>query len=157
MQNITPCLWFNMNAEEAVDFYLATFPNSRVLTTSRYGEGAPVPAGTVLTIDFELDGLRMQALNGGPEFPFSEAVSFTKLVDGQEEVDRLWTAITSNGGEESQCGWAKDRFGLSWQIVPNRLIELMSDPDGLRVARVMGAMMQMKKIVIADLEAAAAG
>lgn len=157
MQNITPCLWFNLNAEEAVDFYLATFPDSRKLATSRYGEGAPVPAGTVLTIDFELDGLRMQALNGGPEFPFSEAISFTKLVDGQDELDRLWTAITSHGGVESQCGWAKDRFGLSWQIVPNRLIELMSDPDPLTVSRVMGAMFQMKKIIIADLEAAAAG
>ena len=157
MQAITPCLWFNMNAEEAVSFYLDTFSNSRIVATSRYGEGAQVPAGTVLTIDFELDGLRMQALNGGPEFPFSEAVSFTKLVDGQDEVDRLWTAITSNGGEESQCGWAKDRFGLSWQIVPKRLVELMSDPDGPKAARVMGAMLRMKKIIIADLEAAAAG
>lgn len=157
MQAITPCLWFNLNAEEAVNFYLETFPNSRILTISRYGEGAPVPAGTVLTIDFELNGLRLQALNGGPDFPFTEAISLVTHVDGQDEVDRLWNAITSHGGTESQCGWAKDRFGLSWQIVPTRLIELMSDPDAVKASRVMGAMFQMKKIVIADLEAAAAG
>jgi len=156
MQAITPCLWFNMNAEEAVDFYLATFPNSRILNSARYGEGAPVPAGTILTIDFELDGLRLQALNGGPNFPFTEAISLTIQVDGQAEVDRLWEAITTNGGVESQCGWAKDRFGLSWQIVPTRLIELLSDPDAAKASRVMGAMLQMRKIVIADLEAAAA-
>jgi len=156
MQAITPCLWFNMNAEEAVDFYLATFPNSRILNSARYGEGAPVPAGTILTIDFELDGLHLQALNGGPNFPFTEAISLTIQVDGQAEVDRLWEAITTNGGVESQCGWAKDRFGLSWQIVPTRLIELLSDPDAAKASRVMGAMLQMRKIVIADLEAAAA-
>jgi predicted 3-demethylubiquinone-9 3-methyltransferase (glyoxalase superfamily) len=156
MQAITPCLWFNMNAEEAVDFYLATFPNSRILNSARYGEGAPVPAGTILTIDFELDGLRLQALNGGPNFPFTEAISLTIQVDGQAEVDRLWEAITTHGGVESQCGWAKDRFGLSWQIVPTRLVELLSDPDAAKASRVMGAMLQMRKIVIADLEAAAA-
>ena len=157
MQSITPVLWFNMNAEEAVNFYVATFPNSRIVSTTWYGEGAPVAAGTVLTVDFELDGLTLQALNGGPEFPFSEAVSLAVPVDSQEEVDRLWNTLIADGGAPSQCGWLKDRFGFSWQIIPKRLMELMGSEDRAAANRVLVAMLQMTKIEIPVLEAAFRG
>jgi len=157
MQSITPVLWFNMNAEEAVNFYVATFPNSRIVSTTWYGEGAPVAAGTVLTVDFELDGLTLQALNGGPEFPFSEAVSLAVPVDSQEEVDRLWNTLIADGGAPSQCGWLKDRFGFSWQIIPKRLMQLMGSEDRAAANRVLVAMLQMTKIEIPVLEAAFRG
>ena len=157
MQAITPVLWFNLTAEEAANFYVATFPNSRILTTTWYGEGAPVPAGTVLTVDFELDGLRLQALNGGPGFEFTEAVSLAVPVETQDEVDRLWETLIADGGAPSQCGWLKDKFGFSWQIVPKRLIELMGDEDREAAGRVLTAMLQMTKIEIPLLEAAYRG
>jgi predicted 3-demethylubiquinone-9 3-methyltransferase (glyoxalase superfamily) len=154
--NITPCLWFDTQAEEAAAFYTSVFPNSKVLETQYYGEGAPRPADMVLTVRFSLDGREFLALNGGPEFAFDEAVSFQVFCQDQAEVDRYWDALVQ-GGEESQCGWLKDRYGLSWQIVPTRLTELLSDPDTQRRERAMAAMMKMVKIDIAALEAAVAG
>ncbi|MDQ3980342.1 MAG: VOC family protein [Actinomycetota bacterium] len=155
MPKITPCLWFDTQAEEAANFYTSVFKNSKILEVSRYGEGAPRPAGMVMTVSFELDGQRFTALNGGPEFTFSEAVSFQVNCETQEEVDEYWTKLTE-GGEESQCGWLKDRYGLSWQIIPNRLMELLNDPDPARCQRVMQAMLQMRKIDVPTLEQAAA-
>jgi predicted 3-demethylubiquinone-9 3-methyltransferase (glyoxalase superfamily) len=155
MPKITPCLWFDTQAEEAANFYTSVFKNSNILEVSRYGEGAPRPAGMVMTVSFELDGQRFTALNGGPEFTFSEAVSFQVNCETQEEVDEYWTKLTE-GGEESQCGWLKDRYGLSWQIIPNRLMELLNDPDPARCQRVMQAMLQMRKIDVPTLEQAAA-
>lgn len=130
MPKITPWLWFDMNAQEAAEYYITVFPNSRILKVTHYPEGAPVPAGTVLAVEFELDGTLFAGLNGGPQFQFSEAVSFSIDCADQDEVDHYWNALTGGGGEESQCGWLKDRFGgVSWQVVPRRLDELMSDPD----------------------------
>lgn len=154
MNTITPCLWFDTEAEEAAAFYTSVFPGSRVLEVARYGEGAPRPAGTVMTVTFELDGQEFVALNGGPEFRFTEAVSFQVSCHDQEEVDEYWARL-SEGGSEGPCGWLKDRFGLSWQIVPTRLSELLSDPDRDRAARAMAAMLGMQKIDIAALERAA--
>ena len=154
MAKITPFLWFNDNAEEAMNFYVSIFKNSKVLGISRYGEGAPRPAGMVMTATFELDGQEFVALNGGPEFKFTEATSFYVNCATQEEVDWYWDRLTSEGGEESQCGWLKDKFGLSWQIVPTALGELLGDPDPLKAQRVMQAMLQMKKIDIAGLQRA---
>jgi predicted 3-demethylubiquinone-9 3-methyltransferase (glyoxalase superfamily) len=130
------------------------FPNSRILEVSRYGEAGPRPAGTVLTVEFELDGQHFTALNGGPEFTFDEAISFQVSCDGQDEVDYYWDTLTA-GGEESQCGWLKDKFGVSWQIVPTALPKLLADPDPARGQRAMQAMLGMKKIDIAAVEAAA--
>ena len=155
MAAITPVLWFDLEGKEAVDFYVATFPNSRILAESQYPQGGPLPAGTWLTIDFELNGLRLQALNGGPGHPFTDAISLSMQVDGQAEVDRLWEAITGNGGEEGPCGWARDRFGLWWQVVPKGMGALIGDPDPGRASRAMNAMMQMKKIDLAVIQAAA--
>jgi predicted 3-demethylubiquinone-9 3-methyltransferase (glyoxalase superfamily) len=146
MKKITPCLWFDRQAEEAANFYISIFKNSKINEVSYYGEGAPLPAGTVLTIMFELDGQEIMALNGGPEFKFDEAFSFYVNCETQEEVDRLWEKLTADGGEESMCGWLKDKFGLSWQIVPAKLGELMQDPDAEKVKRVMDAMFQMRKL-----------
>jgi len=157
MPAITPCLWFDTEGEEAASFYVSVFPNSRILSTSHYGEAGPRPAGTVLTVEFELDGRRFTALNGGPEFGFSEAVSFQIDCADQDEVDHYWYGLTAGGGEEGPCGWLKDRFGLSWQVVPRRLMELLSDPDAGRSQRAMEAMLGMRKIDIAAAEAAAAG
>jgi len=157
MPEITPCLWYDMNAQEAVEFYTKVFPNSKVLDTSYYPENAPVPAGTVLTVEFELDGRRFTALNGGPQFPFTEAVSLQIDCGDQDEVDYYWDALLADGGEESQCGWMKDRFGLSWQVVPRRLIELLEGPDREAASRVSDALMTMHKIDTAALEAAARG
>ena len=150
MLRITPFLWFDTQAEEAARFYCSIFPNSKIGQVSRYGPGAPGPEGSVMTVSFELDGLPVTALNGGPAFRFSEAVSFSISCDDQAEVDRYWAALT-DGGEEGPCAWCKDRFGFSWQVVPKALPELLSQPDRAKAARVMQAMMGMKKIDIAVL------
>ena len=155
--SIIPNLWFPMNAEEAVDFYVSVFPNSSIGFVSHYGPDSPGPEGTVMTIDFTLDGNRFTAINGGDQFPFNEAVSFLVDCPTQDEVDRYWDALTADGGEEIQCGWLKDRFGLSWQIVPEGFEAMMTDPDPERVQRAMQAMFGMKKLVLADLQAAADG
>jgi predicted 3-demethylubiquinone-9 3-methyltransferase (glyoxalase superfamily) len=152
-QKINPCLWFNVNAEEAVNFYISVFKNSKIDILTRYGKNAPLPEGTVLTIAFQLDGQHFLALNGGPEFTFSEAISFIINCDNQEELDYFWSKL-SEGGREVQCGWLKDQFGLSWQIVPTRLAELMKSGDTEKSGRVMQALMQMVKIDIAGLQAA---
>jgi predicted 3-demethylubiquinone-9 3-methyltransferase (glyoxalase superfamily) len=147
---ITPFLWFDGNAEEAVDFYLSVFPNAKKLSEQRMSaDGGPLPKGSVLTTAFELDGLTFTALNGGPHFKFTEAISFVVRCDTQEEIDLYWAKLTE-GGSESRCGWLKDKFGLSWQIVPARLTDWIKHP------KAMQAMMGMKKMVIAELQAAAA-
>jgi len=156
MTNITPCLWFDTQGEEAAEFYTSIFPNSRITHVARYGEAGPRAAGTAMTVSFELDGKKFVALNGGPEFTFSEAISFQVDCRSQEEVDDYWSRLSA-GGEEGPCGWLKDRYGLSWQIVPSRLTELLADPDPDTSQRVMAAMLQMKKIQISELEEAAAG
>ena len=153
---ITPFLWFDNNAEEAMHFYTSIFKNSEILSVSRYGEGAPVQAGTVMTCTFVLDGQTFTALNGGPHFKFTEAISFYVNCETQEEVDELWEKLT-DGGEESQCGWLKDKYGLSWQIIPTALGELMGDPDPEKSRRVMEAMLQMHKIEIEKLQQAYEG
>ena len=157
MKRITPCLWFDGNAEEAANFYVSVFRNSKITDVSRYGDAGPLPKGTVLTIAFELDGQAFTALNGGPQYRFTEAVSFQIHCETQDEVDHYWNGLLAGGGTESVCGWLKDRFGLSWQIVPNRLIELMQSPDPAKARRVMEAMFKMRKIDLATLEAAANG
>lgn len=154
MQKITPFLWFNNNAEEAMDFYVSVFKNSKIVDVRRYGEGAPVPAGTVMTGTIELDGQKFMVLNGGPQFQFTEAVSFFVDCEDQEEVDQLWEKLTADGGQESQCGWLKDKFGLSWQIIPKALGKLLGDPDPAKAQRVMQAMLQMQKIDVKALEQA---
>jgi predicted 3-demethylubiquinone-9 3-methyltransferase (glyoxalase superfamily) len=154
--SINPCLWFDTEGEEAARFYTSIFPNSRILEVARYGEAGPRPAGSVMTVSFELDGHRFLALNGGPQFTFDEAISFQVDCRSQEEVDEYWSRLTE-GGEESQCGWLKDRYGVSWQIVPTRLPELLNQSDPETSERVMRAMLQMKKIDVATLEEAAAG
>ena len=154
-KQIVPCLWFDTEGEEAAEFYTSIFPNSKIVSVAHYGEAMPRPAGTVMTVNFELNGQEFLALNGGPEFSFSEAISFQVFCKDQDEVDRYWNALTK-GGEEGPCGWLKDRFGVSWQIVPRILNELISDPDREKSQRVMSAMLQMGKIEIADLERAAA-
>jgi predicted 3-demethylubiquinone-9 3-methyltransferase (glyoxalase superfamily) len=155
MGRITPCLWFDTQAEEAAQFYVSVFKNSRILDTSHYTEGSPRPAGEVLTVEFELDGQAFTALNGGPEFTFSEAVSFQVSCADQGEVDYYWDNLTAGGGEPGPCGWLKDRYGVSWQIVPTAMVELLGDPDPARAARAMKAMMSMGKLDIAALQAAA--
>ncbi|MEV5612977.1 VOC family protein [Streptomyces sp. NPDC052225] len=155
MQKIRPCLWFDGNAEEAVEFYRSLFPDSEVLEVQRWGEDGPGEPGSVLTMTFRLAGTEYLALNGGPQFTFNEAVSFSVDCADQAEVDRLWERLTADGGEPGPCGWLKDKFGLSWQIVPRRLPELLGDPDAARAGRVMAAMMKMHKIEVAELEQAA--
>ena len=152
--NITPMLWFDTQAEEAAEFYCSLFPDSRITDVSRYGEAGPREAGMVLAVSFELEGRPFSALNGGPQFPFSEAVSFVVNCETQAEVDRLWEALIANGGEESMCGWLKDRFGLSWQIVPTALPQMLQDADPERANAVMTAMLQMRKIEMTVLQAA---
>ena len=155
---IATCLWFNKNAEEAAKFYAATFPDSRVIAVHKAPADYPNgKAGDVLTVDFTVLGQRFVGLNGGPEFTFDEAISFQVFTDTQEETDRYWTAIVDGGGQESVCGWCKDKFGLSWQIVPRVLIEAMTGSDTAAARRAMDAMMKMKKIDIAAIEAARAG
>ena len=155
MSPITPCLWFDTEGEAAANFYTFIFPNSKIVDVARYGSAGPRPEGTVMTVTFELDGLKFVALNGGPEFTFSEAISFQVPCETQEEVDAYWSKL-SEGGEEGPCGWLKDKFGLSWQIVPTALFELLADPDPEKSQRVMAAMLKMKKIDIDELERAAA-
>ena len=156
MQKITPCLWFNFNAEEAVRHYLGIFRNGRIVRTLHYGDAQPELNGRVLLIEFEMEGQLFQALNGGPQFPFTEAVSLSVDCETQADVDALWARLT-DGGTPSQCGWLKDRFGVSWQIVPAELTRLQSDPDPQVAARVTQAMLAMRKIIVADIEAAAKG
>jgi len=155
MHNITPCLWYDGNAEEAANFYVTLFPDSRVDNVARSPSETPSgPEGMVLVVEFTLAGKSYIGLNGGPQFPFTEAVSFQVRTEDQAETDRLWDALIANGGEESQCGWLKDKFGLSWQVVPVVLLEMMMDPDARKSARVMKAFMQMKKFDIATLKRA---
>ena len=149
MQKITPCLWFDTQAEEAARFYVSVFKDSRIGRIARYGEGGPMPKGTVLTVSFRLDGQEFLALNGGPVFKFTEAVSLIVNCRTQKEVDRMWTKL-SQGGSEVQCGWLKDKYGLSWQIVPTALAKMIADPDPARSDRVMQAVLRMKKL---DLKA----
>jgi len=151
---ITPFLWFDGQAEDAAKFYTSIFPNSKIGATTRYGEEGPGPKGSVMTVDFELDGHPFTALNGGPQFTFTEAVSFVVHCRTQQEVDTYWEKLSA-GGRQVQCGWLKDRFGLSWQVVPTILLELIQDKDAARVRRVMQAMMQMVKLDIQKLKEAA--
>lgn len=157
MPRITPNLWFDFNAEEAANFYVSIFPNSKVGKIARYTEVGPGPAGTAVTVEWELDGQPFVGINGGPDFPFSEAVSMEIRCKDQAEVDYYWERLLADGGRESQCGWLKDRFGFSWQVVPQRLIDLMTDEDPDVVKRVTAAMLQMVKLDVTKLEAAAAG
>lgn len=154
MQKISPFLWFDDQAEEAANLYVSLFEDSEITDIARYPEGTPGPAGKVMTVNFRLEGQEYTALNGGPQFSFTEAISFVVHCKDQDEVDRFWSQLTE-GGEESQCGWLKDRFGLSWQIVPDRLGELLGDPDPARSQAAMQAMLQMSKIEIKTLEDAA--
>lgn len=155
MQKIVTSLWFDDQAEQAAEFYVSLFDDARVVSVSRFGEGGPRPAGMAIAVDFELAGQSFNALNGGPQFNFTEATSLIVHCQDQQEVDRLWDALIADGGEPGQCAWLKDRFGLSWQIVPARLPELLSDPDPGRAQRAMEAMLKMQKIDIAKLEEAA--
>jgi predicted 3-demethylubiquinone-9 3-methyltransferase (glyoxalase superfamily) len=157
MPKITPFLWFDDQAEEAANLYVSLFPNSRITKVTRYSEGGAGRAGTVMTVEFELDGRPMVGLNGGPHFTFTEAISFTIDCADQAEVDHYWSGLLAEGGKESQCGWLKDRFGLSWQVVPRALPRLMEDPDPAKAKRVTQAMLQMVKLDVAELEAAARG
>ena len=154
-QTITPCLWFDTEGEDAAKLYTSVFPNSKIGKVTRYGSAGPRDEGTVMTVDFELDGQEFMALNGGPDFTFSEALSFQVFCESQDEVDAYWSKL-SEGGEEGPCGWLKDRFGVSWQIVPRVLLELIADPDQEKAQRVMAAMLKMRKIEIDELERAAA-
>jgi predicted 3-demethylubiquinone-9 3-methyltransferase (glyoxalase superfamily) len=156
MPKITPFLWFDSQAEEAANFYVSVFPNSKIVNVSRYGEAGPGPKGSVMTVGFELDGQQIIALNGGPQFKFTEAISLSVDCKTQEEVDRYWRKL-SEGGSEGPCGWLKDKYGLSWQIVPSALGQLLSDPDPKKARRVMEAMLKMKKIDIAGLKKAYEG
>jgi predicted 3-demethylubiquinone-9 3-methyltransferase (glyoxalase superfamily) len=155
MHELTPCLWFDTEGEEAAAFYTSVFPNSKIGDIARYGSAGPRPEGSVMTVAFELDGQKFVALNGGPDFTFSEAISFQVSCKDQQEVDRFWSQL-SEGGEEGPCGWLKDKYGLSWQIIPTVLPELLGNPDREKSQRVMQAMLNMKKIEIDALERAAA-
>jgi predicted 3-demethylubiquinone-9 3-methyltransferase (glyoxalase superfamily) len=153
MQKITPFLWFDGNAEEAMNFYVSIFKNSKVGRISRYGDAGPGPKGTVMSVTFQLEGQEFMALNGGPHFSFSPAISFFVSCETQEEVDELWEKLSA-GGKKEKCGWLKDKYGLSWQIIPATLGQLMQDKDPERSKRVMNAMLQMDKIEIRKLKQA---
>jgi predicted 3-demethylubiquinone-9 3-methyltransferase (glyoxalase superfamily) len=156
MQKITPFLWFDTQAEEAANLYVPIFKNSRILSVTRHGDVGPEPPpGGVTTVDFELEGQRFSAMNAGPRFKFTEAISFVVDCETQADVDYYWEKLTADGGSPSMCGWLKDKYGLSWQIVPRRLIELTQHPDKAKAQRAMAAMLQMQKIDIAALERAA--
>jgi predicted 3-demethylubiquinone-9 3-methyltransferase (glyoxalase superfamily) len=154
MQKITTFLWFNANAEEAMNLYVSLFKNSKVLNVTRYGDAGPGPKGQVMTGTFQLEGQQFMALNGGPLFPFTEAISLFVSCETQEEVDTLWAKLTANGGKESECGWLKDKFGVSWQIVPTAFMKLMGDKNPKKSQAVMQALLKMKKIDIKGLQAA---
>jgi predicted 3-demethylubiquinone-9 3-methyltransferase (glyoxalase superfamily) len=156
MPRITPFIWFDTESEDAAQLYTSVFPNSTIGTVTRYGSAGPRPEGMVMTVEFQLDGQDFVALNGGPDFKPNEAISFSVDCQGQDEVDYYWEAL-SDGGEQGPCGWLKDRFGVSWQIVPRELTRLLADPDAEKAQRVMGAMLKMGKIEVAELERAAAG
>ena len=157
MQKITTFLWFDDDAEEAMKFYTSIFKNSKILSTSRYPEGSPGNAGTLMTGTFQLEGQEFMALNAGPEFKFTEAISLFVNCETQQEVDDLWAKLTADGGEESQCGWLKDKFGLSWQIIPKQLGEMLGDKDPAKAKRAMEAMLKMRKIDIKTIERARDG
>ncbi|GAA4466129.1 VOC family protein [Nemorincola caseinilytica] len=157
MQKITPFLWFDGNGEEAINFYTSIFKDSATVSISRYGKGAPMPEGTMITATFRLQGQEFMALNGGPMFQFTPAISLFIKCKDQEEVNYFWDSLLADGGTEERCGWLRDRFGLSWQIIPDRLGELLNDKDGARAQRAMMAMLGMQKIDIAELERAANG
>jgi predicted 3-demethylubiquinone-9 3-methyltransferase (glyoxalase superfamily) len=155
MRDLTTCLWFDTEGEDAAKFYTSIFPGSKLGEITRYGSAGPRAEGTVMTVAFELQGQKFVALNGGPEFTFNEAISFQVFCEGQDEVDEYWEKL-SEGGEQGPCGWLKDKFGVSWQVIPTALPELLGDPDREKSQRVMAAMMGMKKIQIDELERAAA-
>jgi predicted 3-demethylubiquinone-9 3-methyltransferase (glyoxalase superfamily) len=157
MQKITPFLWFDGRAEEAVKFYASIFKNSKVTSLKYWGEGSPFPKDQIMTATVELDGIQFHAFDAGPQFKFTEAISFMVDCEDQKEVDHFWEKLTSDGGQESMCGWLKDKFGVSWQIVPKALPKLMNDKDPAKASRVMQAMMKMRKIIVADLEKAYEG
>jgi predicted 3-demethylubiquinone-9 3-methyltransferase (glyoxalase superfamily) len=156
MQKITPFLWFDTQAEEAVNFYTSLFKNSKITQVSRYGDAGPGPAGAVMTIAFQLNGQEFVALNGGPQFKFTEAISLYVDCENQAEVDTLWAKLTE-GGEESMCGWLKDKYGLSWQIIPKGLVEMLSSPDAEKSKRATQAMLSMKKIDLVKMRQAYEG
>ena len=153
MQRITPFLWFDNNAEEAVKFYTSIFKNSKTGKIAHYGESGPGPKGSIVTIEFELNGQKFIALNGGPEFKFNESVSFMVECDSQQEIDYYWEKLTA-GGQEVQCGWLKDKFGLSWQVAPTALLKMIADPDPVKADRAMAAMLKMVKIDLATVQRA---
>jgi len=155
IEKISPFLWFDHQAEEAANFYVSIFKNSKISKISRYPEGAPGPAGSVMVVNFQIEGQNFMALNAGPLFKFTEAISFLIACETQEKVDYFWNKLTADGGQESQCGWLKDKFGLSWQVTPTILAELLADKDHKKAQRVMQAMLKMKKIEIAALKRAA--
>jgi predicted 3-demethylubiquinone-9 3-methyltransferase (glyoxalase superfamily) len=157
MQKITPFLWFDDRIGEAVKFYVSVFPKSKIMSTSRYADGAPLPKGTVMSMTFELEGQEFMALNGGPQFKFTEAISFFVKCETQSEVDYYWETLTKDGGQEQPCGWLKDKYGLSWQIIPNALGEYLNDKDSAKAQRAMTAMLKMKKIDVETLRRAHAG
>jgi len=157
MQKITTFLWFNNNAEEAANYYTSIFKNSKIVDVSRYGDAGPGPKGSVMVVKFQLAGQEFTALNGGPQFKFTEAISLVVNCESQQEIDEYWRKLTADGGRESECGWLKDKFGLSWQIVPTELGKLMSAKDPATANRVMQALLQMKKLDIAKLKQAAEG
>ena len=157
MQKIVPFLWFDGKAEEAIKLYTSVFKNSKIINITYWAEGSPFPKGQVMNGTFELDGQKFYAFDAGPQFKFTEAISFYVDCGTQEEIDHFWNKLTADGGQESMCGWLKDKFGVSWQIVPPILGELLGDKDQAKSGRVMQAMMKMKKIIIADLERAAEG
>jgi predicted 3-demethylubiquinone-9 3-methyltransferase (glyoxalase superfamily) len=156
MSKITPFLWFDDRIGEAIEFYTSVFKDAKIKDVSRYGDVGPLEKGKIMGATFELEGQEFMALNGGPEFKFTEAISFFVKCEDQAEVDYFWNALTANGGEESQCGWLKDKFGLSWQIIPNALVQYLGDQDSGRAQRAMAAMLKMQKIDIAELDRAAA-
>jgi predicted 3-demethylubiquinone-9 3-methyltransferase (glyoxalase superfamily) len=157
MQKITTFLWFDDDAEQAMKFYVSLFKDSKILSTSRYTEGSPGKAGTLMTGSFQLEGQEFMALNGGPEFTFTEAISLLVNCETQQEVDDLWAKLTADGGQESQCGWLKDKFGVSWQIIPKQLGEMIGDKDPAKAKRAVDAMLKMKKIDIKAIERARDG
>jgi predicted 3-demethylubiquinone-9 3-methyltransferase (glyoxalase superfamily) len=154
MTSITPCLWFDDRIEDAIDFYTSVFKNGKVTNILRNQAGGPGPEGTILTADFELEGQKFIALNGGPQFKFTEAVSFFVTCADQQEVDYYWSKLTADGGAESQCGWLRDKYGLSWQIIPKQLMQMIGSQDKAAAQRAMQAMLKMGKIIVADLEKA---